>query len=123
MRINQLLVVRTPDTALNTEEIDGKIYRFAVVILQLADGSYTWRGEDQFLPKARFVAVAELIFEGDDDESDEWPLEIEPIAVDMNGTRHYFGTQAEWEELPFDDHDVNWATNRHGRLVAAQYRG
>lgn len=122
MRLNQLPIIRLPDTELDRSVIEGKIYYFPIIIFQLANGLYTWRGEGQYLPNSvTFIASAKIVFAGDDDGCSEWPLNIRAIAVDLNDTSHYFGDQTEWERLHFQSHDISWNSNGNGRLCAAQF--
>jgi hypothetical protein len=122
MRINELMIVRAPDTALNTDEIKGKIYSFPIAILRLENGRLSWRGENQELPaKTRLVAMAEVVFVGDNDDFICQNFKVKPIAIDLNATTHYFGNQKTWERLKFEPHDIDCKKNEHGRLVAAQF--
>ena len=100
---------------------EQSVYLFPVVFIDLGDGRLSWRGVGQVLPQGRLAGVGVVGFVGDEDGSsgmaDEWSLEILPAFVQVDDDLF-----ESWADLQWDDHEVNWATNGHGRLVAAQYQ-
>lgn len=99
---------------------EKSVYEFPVVFVKKPDGDMTWRGVGQYLPAGEPAGIGFIGFVGDNDgswgPSDEWPLEILPayVLVDNELYEH-------WPEIQWDDHDVHWAHNSQGRLMAAQY--
>ncbi|MFA6512001.1 MAG: hypothetical protein WCV86_02685 [Patescibacteria group bacterium] len=119
MRINELLLV-DPESNCTQPTVpvpEGKNhYAFQVAIIRQDDGSYTWRGQSQYLPKGVLMGFALIHFVGDDDEKDEIPLDINPVAVEMLGIHG-----ATFRGWTWDNHYVDWAVSNMGRVFAAQF--
>lgn len=119
IQINQLPWFQMEEDITSTYTARDNIYPFDIAIFQMDDGRATWRGVNQYLPKGTLLGIATLIFAGDS-EGDEWPLNINPVAVVASPMMYDLvmrrGFQWQWET-----HSINWASDGLGRLVAAQF--
>ena len=119
MKITDLPTVLNKDCLLHE-----RFYRFPIVLLQYLNGMFTWRGVGQRIPDhAMMIGVGYIIFVGEDDSKGFWPLEINPVAVEIDFSRcHWCLMEHTWKDLWCEDHDVEWSDDGHTRITGAKYK-
>lgn len=115
IQINQLPLFKIGDD-MSSYSHGESTYWFDIAIFQLGDGTLTWRGVDQFSPKGKLLGIAFLLFAGDS-EGAEWPLNIRPMAIMASPDLR----DLLWRDFHWETHHINWTSDGHGRLIAAQF--